>query len=256
MPLVTPEYLTSTFLVFVRIGGLFVAAPFFGHRSIPVRVRVLFAVLLAHLLVGFVPQDSLGPEALTLVGMASGVVVEAFTGLLLGFAAHLIFWAVSYAGEVLGFQMGLTMAQVFNPIDGTQSNPIGNILSFTFLLIFILLDGHHEVLRAMVVSFEVVPLSGGTLAAASPLLLNWVGEFFVTALRLAAPFMVTIFLVDVALGVFARMVPQADLFSLGLPAKLLAGLLLLALYMAYFFPVATNLVGELLTHLRSVIEVI
>lgn len=232
------------------------AAPFFGHRSIPVRVRVLFAVLLAHLLVGFVPGGSVSPEMLTPVGMAAGVVVEAFTGLLFGFAAHLIFWAVAYAGEVLGFQMGLTMAQVFNPIDGTQSNPIGNILSFVFLLIFILLEGHHQVLRAMVVSFEVVPLSGGQLAAASPLLLSWMSDFFTTALRLAAPFMVTIFLVDVALGVFARMVPQADLFSLGLPAKLLAGLLLLVLYMAYFFPVAPSLVSELLTHLRSVIETV
>lgn len=253
---ISPEYLASIFLVFVRIGGLFVAAPFFSHRSVPVRLRIFLAVLLAHILVGFVPGGSVGPALLTPVGMAAGVVVEAATGLLLGFAAHLIFWSVSYAGEVLGFQMGLTMAQVFNPIDGTQTNPIGNILSFTFLIIFLLLDGHHHVLRAMVVSFEVVPLSGGRLAAASPLLLDWMGEFFSTALRLAAPFMVTIFLVDVALGVFARMVPQADLFSLGLPAKLLSGLLLLVLYMGYFFPLAPGFLSELLSYVRSVIEAI
>jgi flagellar biosynthesis protein FliR len=239
--LVSPEYLVSVFLVFVRIGALFSAAPFFGHRSVPVQIRILLAVVMAHALTSLVPAGSVGPDVLNPVGLIVAVIVEALTGALLGFAVQLIFWIVTYAGEVMGFQIGLSMAQVFNPIDGTQSNPIGNILSMTFLIVFLLLDGHHQVLRAFMASFEIVPLAGARLSAGGPVLLTFMGEFFTTALRLAAPFMVTIFLVDVALGVFARMVPQADLFSLGLPVKILAGSLLLLLYMSQFFPIIPNL---------------
>jgi hypothetical protein len=102
-----------------------------------------------------------GPETLQPIGMVVAVLIEALTGLLLGFAAQLIFWVVTYAGEVMGFQIGLSMAHVFNPIDGTQSNPIGNILSMTFLIVFLMLDGHHQVIRAVMASFEIVPLAGG-----------------------------------------------------------------------------------------------
>ncbi|MFW5955499.1 MAG: flagellar biosynthetic protein FliR [Rhodothermales bacterium] len=251
---INPEYLAAVFLVFVRLSGLFVTAPFFSHRSVPVRVRIFLAVLLAHALVGLISSDAIGAHTLTPVGMAVAVILEALTGILLGFAAQLIFWALQYAGEIMGFQMGLAMAHVFNPIDGTQSNTIGNILTLTFLIVFLLLDGHHHVLRAVVISFDVVPLAGARLAAGAPLLLQWMSDFFTTALRLAAPFMVTIFLVDVALGVFARMVPQADLFSLGLPVKLLAGILLLLVYTAYFFPLIPDLLAEILSYLRAMIE--
>lgn len=253
--LVTPEYLVSIFLVFVRLGALFTAAPFFGHKSVPVRIRIFLALILAHALTGLVPAGTVGPETLQPVGMIVAVMIEILTGLLLGFAAHLIFWVVTYAGEVMGFQIGLSMAHVFNPIDGTQSNPIGNILSMTFLIVFLLLDGHHQVLRAVMASFELVPLAGARLTASGPVLLAFMGEFFVTALRLAAPFMITIFLVDIALGVFARMVPQADLFSLGLPVKIMAGSLLLLLYMSQFFPLIPLLLDNLVRYMEGIVEV-
>ncbi len=256
MPSVNPEYLVAVFLVFVRIGACFVTMPFFGHSSVPVRIRIFLAILMAHSLTGLLPAGELGPHVFQPLGMMAAVIIESLTGILFGFAVHLIFYAVQYAGEVMGFQIGLAMAHVFNPIDGSQSNPIGNILSYVVLMLFILLEGHHHVIRAVVISFDVVPLAGANLAAGGPLLLDWIGDFFTTALRLAAPFMVTIFLVDVALGVFARMVPQADLFSLGIPAKLLAGILMLLLYVGYFFPLFPSLLNEMIGYLRLMIEAV
>jgi flagellar biosynthesis protein FliR len=253
---VNPEYLVAVFLVFVRLGALFTAAPFFGHKSVPVRIRIFLAVIMAHALTSLVPAGSVGHETLQPVGMIVAVLIEALTGLLLGFAAQLIFWVVTYAGEVMGFQIGLSMAHVFNPIDGTQSNPIGNILSMTFLIVFLMLDGHHQVIRAVMASFEIVPLAGGRIAAGGPVLLTFMSEFFTTALRLAAPFMVTIFLVDIALGTFARMVPQADLFSLGLPIKIMAGSLLLLLYMSQFFPLIPSMLDTIVRFMEGVIGAI
>jgi len=244
MPLLNPEYLLRVLLVFVRISGVLLAAPFFGQLSIPVRVRVLLAVLLAYSLSGLVPGP-LPPHADQALGFIVAVALEALTGLLLGFAAHMIFWAVEMAGDLIGFQIGLHMAQVFNPLEGHAANPLGRLLSLAALMIFVLLDGHHVVLRALVESFRVVPLAGASLAASQPLLVQWVWDFLVLALRLAAPFMVTILLIDVALGIFARVVPQADLFSIALPLKLLVGLALVLFYIRAFFPLMATLISNI-----------
>ena len=106
----------------------------------------------------------------------------------------------------------------------------------TFLLVFLILDGHHQVLRALVASFEVVPLTGAQLASPGTLMLTWTGQLFVTALRLASPFMITIFLVDMSLGIFARVAPQTEIFSMSLSLKLVVGVILFFLYIGNFFP--------------------
>ncbi|HEX7070206.1 MAG TPA: flagellar biosynthetic protein FliR, partial [Rhodothermales bacterium] len=159
MDLLNPEYLIRVFLVFVRISGFFLAAPFFGHASVPVRVRILLAVILAYALSGLVTSP-LPARVEHSFGLMASVGIEALTGAALGFAAQFIFWAVQYAGELLGFQMGLSLAEVFDPSQGTNANPLGRLLGWIFLLAFLLFDGHHYVLTALVGSFQALPLAG------------------------------------------------------------------------------------------------
>lgn len=250
---IEPAYLFTIFLVFVRIGGLMVAAPFFSHMSVPLRVRILISVLMAYILVAFVPgplPEHIGHP----VAFMLAVIIEALTGVMLGFAAQFVFWSVQYAGELIGYQMALGLASVFNPIDGLHSNPIGRFLMTTMLLIFLLLDGHHHVLQALVLSFEVVPLAGANLAAGGPLMLQWTGHFFATAMKLASPFMITIFLVDASLGVFARVAPQADLFSVALPVKLLVGMSMMVFFIGNFIPILPGMIEKMYTDLLALIE--
>lgn len=235
MSLLDTGYILRVLLVFVRISGLLMAAPFFGQQSIPVRVRVLAAAVLAYSLAGFASGPL--PDFVTHdVGFALVLLIEAGTGLLMGFSARIIVWAINFAGTIMGYQMALSLAQTFNPMSGASSSPLGQILSYAFLLAFLLADGHHLLLRALVHSFEVVPLGGANLAAGGPLLLEWMGAFFRVALRLAAPFLVVLFLADIALGIFARLIPQANLFTLSLPAKLLAGVGVFFVYIQGLFP--------------------
>ncbi len=250
---IEPAYLFTIVLVFVRIGGLMVAAPFFSHMSVPVRVRILFSVLMAYILVGFVP----GPLPANIghpVALVLAVGMEALTGVMLGFAAQFVFWSVQYAGELIGYQMALGLATVFNPMDGVHSNPVGRFLMTTMLLFFLLLDGHHQVIQALVLSFQVVPLAGADLAAGGPLMLHWTGHFFTTAMKLASPFMITIFLVDASLGIFARVAPQADLFSVALPVKLLVGMSMMVVFMGNFVPMIPAMIDTMYTDLLALIE--
>lgn len=239
-------------LAFVRVGGLLVAAPFFSRPFIPVLVKVLLAVLLAFVLAGF----ATGPLPAHVdhpVGFAVALTVEAATGLLLGFAARFVFMAVQTAGETIGFQMSLSMAQAYNPMVGSGAGPVGQVLTLAFLLLFVLLDGPVHLVQALAGSFEVIPLGGARLAAGGPLLIQWTGAFFATALRLAAPFMVAFLLLDVALGIFARVVPQADLFAISLPAKLVLGIGAFAIFLQGFVALAPGLLDGVARDLSAMI---
>jgi flagellar biosynthetic protein FliR len=251
--LLNPDYLLQVLLVFVRIGGVLVAAPFFSQRFIPVQVKVMVSVLLAFSLTGLV-VGPLPPHVTHPLGFLLAVVVEALTGVLLGFAAQFIFFTVQFAGDIIGFQMSLSLAQIYNPISGEPSNPIGRFLTLGVMLIFVLLGGPQQIVVALATSFDAVPLAGADIAAGGPLLLQWTGLFFASALRLAAPFMVTLFLIDVALGVFARMVPQADLFSLSLPIKLLVGIGVFALFLPQIGPIVPDLLHQMVADLARMIE--
>lgn len=256
MDLLSAAYLLRVLLAFVRISGFLMAAPFFGQTSFPVRTRVLLAALLAYAFGGLLAQSPLPPHATTALGFTAAAIVEALTGLLLGFGAQFIFWAVQFAGEIMGFQMALGMAQVFNPVQGETSNPLGRFLTLTFLLIFIVIGGHHDLLSALHLSFEVVPLGGGHVEAGGPLLMEWTGDFFATAVRLASPFMITIFLLDIALGIFTRVVPQADLFSLALPIKLLTGLLIFFFYFQFLMPLIPRLSEQVVNQVLDLLQAI
>ena len=236
-----PASLLRLALVFGRVSGVMVAAPVFSQKGVPVPLRVLLSVLLSVILTGFA-QGPLPPHAAHPVGFVLAVSVEVLTGLLMGYAGRFVVWAVDVAGEVIGFQMSLSMAQAYDPVSGSSANPLGRVVTWLFLLVFVLLDGPQSLVVGLARSFVAVPLGGADLAAGGPLLLSWTGGFFSTAIRLAMPFMVALFLVDVGLGVFARVVPQADLFSISLPLKLLAGLAIAVAFVASFVPLAPSLV--------------
>ena len=201
MSVLDPENILYAFLIFVRIGGLLVAAPFFEQTFIPAQVKVFLSALVAYSLVGIVPQPS-QPDVLHPVALLYFVVIELLTGVVIGLAARFVFFAIRFAGEFIGFQMALSISQVISPADGQSSNPISNVLMMTFLLVFLLLDGHHQLFEALMVSFNVIPLAQGNLANSGNLMLTWTGQLFIIAVRLASPFMVTIFLVDMTLGIF------------------------------------------------------
>ena len=253
MSVLDPEYLLYIFLIFVRVGGLISTAPFFEQSFIPVRVKILLSAIFAYSLIGIVPRS---PDLNTshFIAITLYVAIELFTGVVIGLAARFIFFAIRFAGEFIGFQMAISISQVLSPADGQTSNPISNILMMTFLLVFLTIDGHHQLFKGLLASFEVVPLAGAALANPGTLMLTWTGQLFVTAIRLASPFMVTIFLVDMTLGIFARVTPQTEIFSQSLSLKLIVGVGLFYLYMGNFFPVIPPLIMQMTDDILNIIE--
>ena len=225
------EVYVTQFVLFLmllaRISSLIIIAPVFGHQSIPAVVKIALALFLSFVLYPLAVQKapSMDLQLLSLVFVA---LKEVVVGLLLGFATGLIFEGVRVAGELMGFDLGFSMATVFDP-ETSQNNPIlSEFLVMVMTLVFLLINGHHFVLQGLQVSYEVVPVGGFSMSAVlSQKLIALTGGIFIVGIQLAAPVMVTSFLVNIAMGILARVAPQINVFIVSLPVKIFVGFVVL-----------------------------
>ncbi len=223
-------------LIFVRISALLFTAPIFGSRAVPARLRILIAFVLS---VTMLPKVKTGAEPADLL-YAAGLLAlakEAAVGLFLGFSMRMVFEVFQIAGRVIGTQMGLGVAELIDPDNGAQSSPIGNLLTLTATVLFLQLNGHHVVIRALNDSFRLVPLSSAQfMHAVAARKVTWMfNDVLAIAIRMAAPTMVAFFLVERSMGIMARLAPQMNVFFIGLPLRLGLGLFILINLIPLFY---------------------
>jgi flagellar biosynthetic protein FliR len=212
-------------LPFFRILALFTAAPVLSIRSVPTRLRVGIALLLAVTLApGNVPTA--GIDLLSFKGLGY-VAQEVMVGLAIGFAARLAFAAFDLAGELIGMQMGLSYAGFFDP-QGGQGNAVGAFMNTTATLTFVALNGPLLLVAATMRSFDSLPIGRVPFEFVTrfdPIALG--AEVFALGLLIATPFLALILFVNLLLGVMTRVAPQLGLFSIGFPITIGTGMVLL-----------------------------
>ena len=223
-------WLSAFLLPMFRVLGLFTAAPVLSSRAVPARARVALAALVAVVAAPFAAVDPslTGPVLGSPLAWAA-VAHEVLIGLAMGFSARLVFAAFELAGELIGLQMGLSFAGFFDP-SGGGGTAIGAFFGATGTLLFVALNGPLALIGALVQSFAVFPVSPEPLAFLTRLQPAAFGaEMFALALAVALPFFTLLLFVNLALGVIARVAPQLNVFAVGFPVTLGAGLLMLAL---------------------------
>ncbi len=209
---------------FIRIMAAIFSAPILGNRSIPIRLRVGLALLLAFAAASVapmsVPLDS--PHAFAYA------IRETLIGASLGLLLQLVFAAATLAGDAIGLQMGLGFAFFVDPQSSAQSPLVGSLYATIAGLLFLALDIHLLVIGGLMESFRVLPIDAplhtslglNAVAAAG-------GEMFRLALSMALPALAALLLANLALSVLARTAPQLNLFAVGFPATLIVGALVL-----------------------------
>lgn len=215
-------------LVLARVTGMLLAAPVFGHAAVGWRVRLGLAMALA-LLVSF----PLGSARVTLwssgLAYAGALLGDLAVGLTIGLLAVTILSAVQVVGELLGVQMEFSLAQLLDPAFAQPVPLVSTLLWLLLLWLWLLADGHHVLIAALVQSFRHIPPGGLHWTPAwSELFLQAVSWSFYTALELAAPLLAALLLVNGAFGLVARAAPQVNVLLSQLPALALVGLFLLA----------------------------
>lgn len=214
-------------LLFARITSAVVVAPVFGHQAVPVQVKVGLGLFLALVMFPLISAES--PMVVTeLLPLVLLMIREVFVGLILGYSVTILFSGVRYAGELISFEMGISMSSAFDPDINQQTATLGEFLYVVTLLIFLLLNGHHFVIESLQLSYFTVPIGEfvltGTVAS---VLIDLVGTIFVIAVKFAAPMMVAMFLSNIALSILSKVMPQMNIFMLGFPMKIGLGILVL-----------------------------
>lgn len=248
------SYRETFLLVFARLGGVLAVAPVLGHRSVPTPHRAALAALLALVLTplfGTAAGGGRGRDGLALILAVAG---EVFVGLVIGFVATLVVAAVQMAGEVVGFQMGFSIASVFDPGMGQQVTVLTRMQELLALLLFLSVNAHHALLQTVAASFQRIQPGGFSIqpgVAAGVVALG--GKLFRSGLELAAPLVGILFVVNVAMALLARVAPQMNVFALSLPLTIAVGIFGVVETSPYFFGVVARLFRELGGDLSAVL---
>ena len=219
----THDQIFGFLMTMLRVTMILFLLPFFGGQGIPKTVRGALCMVLSltfYNSVGFkhiaFPTHPLG---LTIV-----LISELVLGLILGLMVRIIFAAIQTGGQIIGFSMGFAMVNVMDPDTGTQAAVTSHFLYMIAMVTFLTLDGHLYLLSGLAQSFQLIP-PGGLMI--TPLLadsmLSFSSQLFVLAVKIAAPVLTAVFLVDLALALVGRAAPQMNLLMLGFPLKIAVG---------------------------------
>lgn len=219
-------WLLTALLASVRVAAATAFAPVFGPSTIPSQVRVFIAISLGIFLIAVVPAQSwtvFGWPQFTLA-----VAREAMIGLSFGFGLMVAYGATQFAGRALDIQIGFGAASILNPATQGLAPLIGSVYGLALVAVFLAMDGHHVFLQALSASFVSLP-PGGSGNEPLGLVIEQSGIMFAFGLSLAAPVMFSLWLSDIAMAIFARSMPQLNVFVLSFAVKVLLGLLGMAL---------------------------
>ena len=241
-------WMAHVLLVSLRIGALFVLTPLFGAAPLPGRVKAFLALALAAAMVGTMELPALDTGVLTGTGaMVVASLSELVIGAAMAFGLFAAFAAFQFAGKLLDVQIGFSLGTVFDPVTRTQAPLLGTLLNLLAVMLFFSLDAHHLLMKA--IAHSLVSLPPGSLPQSWDLaaFADQFGVMFLFGLTIAAPVVFALLLLDVGLGIASRTMPQLNIFTVGIPIKIAAGLLVFMGTLAALAPVFGRVFNSVLT---------
>ena len=224
------ETLSTYIWPFIRIGAFLMVMPVIGGSFVPVRVRLLLAIVLTGVIAPIVPPTAT-EEVLSLAGLVM-MTQEIGIGVAMGFLVQLVFDAVALGGQVIGMSMGLGFAVFLDRARGVSIPVLGQLFLMLAMLVFLATDGHLAMIQLLAESFRAWPIAGGnlTLPVISELL-TWTSQLFVFALKIALPAITALLVVNLSFGIMSRAAPTLNLFAVGFPVAMLLGFAVIFLNM-------------------------
>lgn len=248
------DTLVTFLLVLFRVGGVVMVAPLLGNPQIPAMLSIGFCLLIAFTLFPFVPfsHPQVFSSDILLIKM---IVQEVMIGIVLGFAAAIIFFVVQTAGEIFGFQLGFSLAKLMDPANEGASGLMSTMYVVFGSLIFLYLNGHHVIIQALAESFKVIPLGDGFNLAVGNRLSDLVAKMLTLGIKMAAPILIVLTVLKLIFGFITKLSPQLNVyFNVGLILTPILGMSTLALSLPLFRLLMTQLTGDLDTELVEVLR--
>ncbi|MAL16800.1 MAG: flagellar biosynthetic protein FliR [Balneola sp.] len=230
----TVDMILSVFLVFTRVAALIMTGPFFSAVAFPKQVKLFFAMATTILLFFAIPAEGAFVSASDgTLFIFTAIILEVLVGVALGLVGQLVFAGLEMAGMLISLNTGLSFANMIDTMTQQQNAVLSNLFSMVAVLVFLSIDGDKIYISALARSFELIPVNEAQIHLAGPYMLEIATYLFTIGVQIASPFIIVLFLLDVSLAIFARIMPQANMMFIALPIKFGVGIALLMLALPY-----------------------
>ena len=246
----TVEYFETFLFVLARISGFIFTAPVFNQRTVPVRVKAIFSIVVSYVTFTATKYDA--PQYEGTVDMAAIVLTEVIAGMILGFMANICVMILAFAGQLADMEIGFAMAQSMNNVNNINTTVTGNYYTYVIMLVMLVSDMHLYIIKAIVDSFQVIKLGEVKIAVdIYVILLKFLVEYFIIAFRIILPVFAAMLLTNGVLAILAKAAPQMNMFVVGLQMKVVIGLAILVLTAAIIGNVAEFIFDEMKLMMKS-----
>ena len=230
------EHLEFYLLILIRISSFVLAAPIFSYQTIPMKVKLALSIVLSIVAIQVVPVVEL--DYTGIIGYSALVIQESLVGLVLGFMCNACVYIVSFAGQLMDIEIGLSMANMFDPLTRIQVSVTGNIYTYLLMLVMVVTNMRYFNIGRAVFSGNLVETA-----------IDFMANYFMIGFRIVLPVFACMLVINVVLGVLTRAAPQMNMFVIGLQMKVMVGILILLIILPTL-PMVTNFVFD---HMKEVI---
>lgn len=232
------DALAAVFLPFCRVSGFCANMFIFSGRSLPMRVRLFFALCFTICILEDVPALQGSVNLISIQGMLT-VIKETLIGMALGYMTQFLAQVFTIAGQVVAMQTGLGFASLVDPVSGNNTPVVGQFFTVLTTLVFLAVNGHLLFFKLLTMSFTTLPIGGDFLPIEGLQEMVWFGSYmFLGGVTMALSALCTMLIINFTLGVMTRAAPQLNVFSLGFAVTMVTGLAVLTIslnaYMANF----------------------
>lgn len=253
MSLIAPKNVIGFIMVITRLSGMIATAPLFSKYPIPPQVKAWLVAVIAFIMYPVVVAKSSFVVPTSLPEVTFFMIKEFAVGALIGFIANFIFVGVQMAGQLLAQQTGLAMSNIMDPATQTSNPVVGEFYMLLATMLFLSLNAHQMLFLAVYQSFEKIP--PGMDIMFTPVLVSQIlhmsSDIFLVSLKLVLPIFCVLFVIEVLLGVLAKIIPQMNIFMVAIPIKIYIGLILM---IAFVSPMANYMSILIENHMQSILK--
>lgn len=236
--------LDNMLLVFVRVSAIIMVAPFYSQITIPRRVKLFLSFFLSLIVMNLVDYAAVSYDGM--LGYSILVVKEGITGILIGLGSALCLYILSFSGHMVDMEIGFAMAMEMDPTTQVQTTITSTFFSAIFMLMFLASDMHYFVIDALFDSYKLIPIGDAQVSPSLyQIFVKYITDYFIIGFRIILPIFSCILILNVVLGILAKVAPQMNMFVIGMQAKVFAGLFLLFILMSLFPGVVDFLFEEM-----------
>ena len=257
MPEIPANQLEIFALIFIRVSTMLILMPVLSTNLLPKKIKIIIALLTTFILFPTIIGFHNFTSSTHLIQFFILVPQEIFFGVFVAFFWQFIFFSLRIAGSIAGFQMGFFVASVIDPDKGSESPIISELYYIAGILLFLALNGHHRMIESLIYSFQEVPF--GKLYYGKGLinnLINLTQSSFETAIKISLPILATLLLVEVGLGLIARVAPQINILMVGFPLKIGIGIIVLMYSIPFFSYIFSKSYSLFSTNVFQVIKIL